>query len=323
MEWFFFKVGEQVNQSEPLLVHYGITRTGSSSVRFALRRYCNALGLKWANFDPALPRVDDDCRYLFIEHPYPIHISIKRECIYFTTLRNPIKRLISHYWWLRSTDSRMQMPIDDYIMTLPASHNEMARWLVRLNDKFISPLNMKAPEVFNNDDRDFFSYVPDDELYDAAVEVINDKIVVVGILEKINDFIFALVDYFDWKIIPILGVRVNHSIKPKIWSLDQLDGSLKEKMQNCTNVDQKLYRYVQARCLKIEPSLTRKYGELMGNYKTLSKQFHDNHLKHQGLKLQGEDVVADSNNPKDLDLDIGWAAQTGKLIKIDDWLPVL
>ena len=320
MKWYYMKVRPNEGDNT-LFVHYGIPRTGSSTVRFLIRRYCNILGIKWEAFEAQRSVVSSDCRYLLVEIPYPVHLSTDKTCRYITTLRDPVKALFSLYFWLNKV--REKITLEDFVQRLPESYNVMSRWLIRLNDLSVNPINRIQP-VFMDDTTGFFDYVSDDELYRSACEAIENKIALIGILEQFVDFAFAMLDFCSWKVMPVY-MRTNFSVKPKDWSFNSLESAMKKKILSCTAVDRRLFSYVRESFKHVSAGVHNKYGKIIEQYRYFCRKLDDSIVQNHGLTMEGEHIVsqnwveADYSKPMGIEINANIQQKLG-VIEIEDWL---
>ncbi len=323
MNWFYMKL-QPKDEDDVLFVHYGLPRTGSSTIRFLIRRYCNLLGLKWESFEAQNAVVNPGCKYLLVEIPYPVHLATNRECRYITTLRDPVKAVCSWYFWL--TRIGRKITLEDYVRQLPKSYNLMSRWLIRLNDETVSEMNRAQPD-FMNDTTGFFNDIPDDELYKAALEAIESKISLIGILEQFEDFSFAMLDLFAWKILPVYS-RTNYSIKPRDWSFNRLEKSMKKKIMSSSAVDRRVFSYVRKRFRDVSADVRNKYGNEIEKYRSFCRQLDDFIVREKGLVLEDGNIVSQNweqtvvEKPIGIEIKASIQKQLG-IIMAEDWLPII
>ncbi|MCP5464244.1 MAG: hypothetical protein H7A33_04375 [Deltaproteobacteria bacterium] len=288
MQSLFFKIPRSNDPQTPYWIHYGIPRTGSSSVRNTIRRYTNTVGLSWGKLIPDTKELGMEHHFIFVEAPRKAERFTDRPCRTFTTFRNPLRWVESFYSWLCNTEG-LRIEFEEFCRKLPESVNYQTRWMALLQDD--NAIDFKRDPNPINDDQNFFAPTDDKALLDQAKEAIKNKIDFFGTLERINEFLFLLCDRCEWHMLPI-SERVNFSVKKKSCLVDQLPQDLQDKLKQAFAIDLQLFDWVNQRFDEVFlPEIKDKYQLHLKGFRELSKNLDQSFLRNKGLSLEGNDIV--------------------------------
>lgn len=228
-------------KEDPLWIHVGIPSHGSSAVRKVLRK---AFPEPEAVVNPSAvgPYVLDKAHCALMHDNFlPLHKETDRVCRYFTFLRDPFKALVSNFFWkltlkhyaLRGLTpdpsgilKSFSMTLEDYIAALPETLNLAAR-------------TIRAVEL-RLDKEEFFTPIPNKELFKQALEVIEKRFFMVGIIEMFEESLFVMSSLVGIPEIP-LWERTNATIRPEGWSDDLITPAQRQRILKATSVDRKLH----------------------------------------------------------------------------------
>lgn len=323
MQWFYYKIPSAHNPPSPLFVHLGIPKTGSSSTRWLIRQHCRMAGERCLTLERPDTAIGDDIKYILLQDPHAVHKTTERECIYLTTLRNPISAAISWYYWRLQIGKELSM--DEYIGAMPQSFNYMSRWLVHFDERdYDGAFDIKA--FFMDDDGGFYPEIPDDELLEKAKKILTTKIHMFGLLEKPIESYFMMFDLFGWAQAPLYQ-RTNFSVKTDQKGFDDLEPGLQEKLLSCFSVDRELYAFAQSHFEEREKEILEKYGSHISQYRDVCQNLEIQLLNQKGLTIEDGHIVhmteqAGGPNPTQLGGFFGLQPQ-GRLLQIEDYYPVV
>lgn len=301
MKYVYFKRTSKTNESTPLLVHFGIVRTGSSTVRQFIRRHSNLLGKSWRPFLPNDPLEQqnealESAHYLLLEHPFPVHLLTKRPVIYHTTIRNPIEQINSLYHWQRNQNDRSES-FDTFVLSLPDCFNMNCRWLHALSKNAIDDSMIEQHLLLNgNRSEGFYSTPEDDQLFDSACRVLDSKFELVAPLEEMAYFVLGLALRASMPQLPLLQ-RVNFSTKLERFDFTKLCDETQAKLLSCTREDMKLYERIKQNFASTKASIMAKQPAYQ-EYLSLCSQAEQMHLSSSGLILDGQDILSPKSDTK-------------------------
>ncbi len=169
---------------------------------------------------------------------FGLHEFIPHPSIYFTVLRNPVDRIISHYYYV-------QRRPDHYLHDIVTSKN------IELNDYVSSGI---SPELDNGQVRllsDHFDFVNQGQatkkLLDTAKKNLLQYFSVVGISEMFDETLMLLKRELAWKGYPLYR-RVNVTGKRPM--LDDIPRNTIDKIKKYNEFDCELYEWAKKRFLK-------------------------------------------------------------------------
>ena len=230
-----------MNQKPIIFTH--IQKTAGTSVMKELlyrnykqeeiKRFWGGYGIKKFIFS------DTSSYNVFTGHmPYGIHHFIKRECEYFTFLRDPIKRAISQYNFIKNNIEAggMKNKYKD-------SYNNIA--LKDVFDQRVVLNPFKGGLVDNLQTRMLAGYLyfplskNSELMLSRAKKNLEKKYKVFGIQEYYEDSIKQLVESFEWDYSP------TGMIAKKTQKKDEVDDETQQVLFENHNLDIKLYSFAQ------------------------------------------------------------------------------
>ncbi len=280
---------------ETLWVHFGIPRTGGGSIRDIIRRYCEINGRSCTDIKSRDEEIPASLDYLILHDPiFPVHEKTDRPCRYFTTIRHPLKSVVSDFFWLQTKKSFLltgkyegmpeylrdfDMDFPAYVDALPDSLNVYCRLLGLLGGHGQALPHL--PQFL--DDRDFFDDTPQETLLLRAVKVLSEHFAFIGVTEKFNESLFALAEILAWERIPVWG-RLNASVRSEGWDDKNIPEPLLAKIYAANAADFALYKQIAGMIRNMEPAIIEKYGQTLAEYKTRCQLADSHHLEKIGRK---------------------------------------
>ncbi|SCA57836.1 hypothetical protein MTBPR1_70108 [Candidatus Terasakiella magnetica] len=264
--------------SETLLVHLGIVRTGSSSVRRLVRDYCQIKGETCSHFPETEDEpVTEQTRYLFTECPYPYHLDTDRHCQYFTTIRNPVDSVISEYFfYLEREKLDASVSLDDFIAALPKSYNKQARWIAAINSPDKKLHTLEQPR--NMFEHGFYEDISDQDLLMQVQASAGKYFPCIGLLERMEESAFQIAAKFGWSTVPILS-RMNASFKDEALKREKPTELQIAKIKECNRADDMLYQAVEHNFNQEISQIRSTLAEQMDFYKQECKRRDEELLK--------------------------------------------
>ncbi|MCP5368216.1 MAG: hypothetical protein H6907_16355 [Hyphomicrobiales bacterium] len=320
MRWVHYKLPAREAAAGPAWVHYGIPRTGSSSVRFLLRRAWNAAHLPWQHLETVLAEGARGADRVIMEAPDRRVLDFAGDgARFFTTLRDPLRACRSLYYWARGAEG-LDTTLAEFAAALPRSYNPFARYLAALAGGGAP----SAPDnpMFWRDGDGFFADLPDDELLAMAEQVLAARFPLVGLLERFDETAFLLARSLGWRTLP-LHQRINFSVKDR-QALDGPDPAAQARMEEATAVDRVLYDRVAAR---FEDRAAALAGDraAVDEYAAACARIAGQVLQQKNLLMVGGDVFPGAAGGQAGGLDMAVVAplaRAGRLLEVEDYLPV-
>lgn len=295
MKYVYFKRSSKIDDSTPLQVHFGIFRTGSSTVRAFIRRHCNLTGKSWRPFKPKdtieqQTETISQAHFLLLEHPFPVHLLTKRPVVYHTTIRHPIEQINSLYHWQRNLNQR-QSSFEEFVDSLPENFNMNCRWFHALSLDAIDD-TMKEQHAFLKEQysEKFYSRGDAENLCNQALDVIANRFGLTAPLEEMAFFVMGLAAHTSMSQLPVLQ-RINFSTKPERFDFSNLPQSIQTKLHDCTLQDLKLYEAVKSEFERTKQNIKKKqpgYEE----YLSICSHADQSLLNSNGLVLDGQDILS-------------------------------
>ncbi|MFN2187560.1 MAG: sulfotransferase family 2 domain-containing protein [Candidatus Promineifilaceae bacterium] len=176
--------------------------------------------------------VSERSRYSMIKGhiPYGTHRYIERECRYFTFLREPIERTISHYYYLARMKSH---PLAEQSGDTFVSFDELL--LRGLDRTFFNSHTRLLSGVWYDAEPGMCTR----EHLEMAKENLRKKFTVVGLTEKFDESLMLLQDAFSWKDLRYFRANVTKN-RPTKASLSPETLAL---VENANVLDKELYLF--------------------------------------------------------------------------------
>ena len=173
-----------------------------------------------------------------------IHNIVSRPCRYITLLRDPLGRIVSHYY--ARTPSPQQRSRDfQSLQDFMEIDNFMIRRILDTNVNTFHFLTLQRPEIHG---KTFVKSLPNhyigpitDEMIEEAKLKLREQFFLVGLTERFNDFVLLLSRKLGWKC-PVIVTHNKTINKPQTASLDpKLVAYFKEK----NKADYEIYAYAK------------------------------------------------------------------------------
>ncbi len=141
-----------------------------------------------------MPQNERDKIDLFSGHmPFGLHKYFNRDCNYITILRNPVDRVISHYYYVLRTPhhylydevTSSGMSLKDYVSSKISTelHNGQVRLLSGVEEPGKSTPYMPLP----------------DNALDVALKNLKEKFILAGVMERFDESLLAFAKILGWK----------------------------------------------------------------------------------------------------------------------------
>jgi len=317
MMWPFFRLGH-LEPAERTVVHYGIPRTSSSTVRGVLRRAARVYGSRLHHLLPEESNINDDVEILLTESPLRASDLGAGKAVFVTSLRDPIETTTSLYYHRRLLARERpryatELTPAEYSEALPQSYNVAARYLASLHDDAPFRATRAMPDFLDDGDG-FFRNVPDDELFAMAKESLDSRFVLVTRHDRIELLLLFIADLMGWPGVPLYQI-VNWSQRfahEDDWRAKRIS----EKLRSCNSVDLQILSYAEEKFEATIIAFEATQAGPLNRYRALSERAASASLGKHDLAYRGGRVVPAPDGPKELVLE---ADDFGDLCMIDDF----
>ena len=191
----------------------------------------------------------DEFDYITGHTPPSIHNFISRPCRYIILLREPLERVISDYYFIRTylahprheKYNREKVTLEEYLRELTKNVR------ISLIVKFLLYSNLKniadMPGIGNW--RGFYPY-PMNEMIEESKRKLREDFFQVGTLDRFGDFVFLLSRKLGWRV-PYYRIKNRNCGRPKTADvLDTIDASLLSRFYEAYSSEYEIYEYARS-----------------------------------------------------------------------------
>jgi hypothetical protein len=181
------------------------------------------------NFDKLCASKKDKIRILRGHMAFGLHNFLSYPCTYFTLLRNPIERVISHYYYIRNNPHYKRHKI--------AQAKSIEDYLMSQEEKFNDLSNLQTKLLCGTSQVNWSNEI---EVLEMAKFNLENYFAVVGITEKFDETMLILQYNFDWNI----PVYIRQNVSKNSYPSGIYEQTL--KIIKCFNsLDIELYEYAK------------------------------------------------------------------------------
>ncbi|MGN7297441.1 sulfotransferase family 2 domain-containing protein [Ferdinandcohnia sp. SAFN-114] len=215
-------------KSNDLLIHLHMPKTGGTTLKKILKKnYPKDKSFDvyetQSELDSILKAVASKKPVLIQGHlPFGIHSYFSSNCTYITLLRDPVNRVISEYYFIRSIPWHEQyhmvknLTLEEF-QQLPQKQNIQTHLILGNHRK--GPIQNKEIEI--------------------AKEILKNHFAVVGITEMFNESLFLMAKKFGWKNTHYKKANITKN-KP---SIEQIAFTTIEAIRENNQMDIEIYEY--------------------------------------------------------------------------------
>ena len=171
-------------------------------------------------------------RLLMGHIPFGLHTFLPRPSRYFTILREPVERVVSHYYFIRRTPSHhLYQYATSAEMTLPRFvESQTTMEAKNLQTRLLSgAMNRKKPKA------------SDEEILALAKKNLHESFAVVGLAERFDETLLLLKNAFQWRRVFYVKLNVTRS-RPQ---QDEMAPDVRCLIQEHNQLDSDLYHYAR------------------------------------------------------------------------------
>ena len=164
--------------------------------------------------------------------PFGLHAFLPQPARYFTILRDPVERVVSHYYFLRHSSSSLSAQRSDLSdLTLQSFiEHQTTREARNLQTRLISGVvNQKATKI------------NDEEILARAKKNLQESFDVVGLAEHFDETLLLLKNAFRWRQVFYVKLNVIRS-RPQ---QNEILPATRQLIQEHNQLDLELYRYAR------------------------------------------------------------------------------
>lgn len=214
-----------------------IPKTGGTTLASALRWmvYGPGAAYRFAERPYSVPapkeKQEDTARRLVTGHvPFGVHRSIRGPCRYFTMLRHPVRRVVSHYYYHRTRKP------ESTLAARPLEYFHESEHPVARRNQQVHFLSSTSPENH-----------PRAALHTAMTRL-QRRVTAFGITERFDASLVVLRDRLDWPIMPFYLNRKQNVDRPTV---EELPSSTVATLREQNALDLELYRFAR-NCFETE-----------------------------------------------------------------------
>lgn len=187
-------------------------------------------------FKSIYPKRSKDLKFITGHMGFGLHEFIDQPSTYITVLRDPVKRVISFYYYLLRTnpnhaDLQGCQGLEDFIKRANLAKNDMTQYL--------SGAKLKAQFNYTGGVQKEEQCYCDEEMLALAKQNLREKFTVVGTTEDFNKTLMLLKRKLGWQIYPYLKANV----AKKKTSDRKISDEAMSLLENYSKFDIELYRY--------------------------------------------------------------------------------
>jgi len=166
---------------------------------------------------------------------YGVHEMLPRPCVYFTLLRDPVDRILSHYYYVKRNSGHYlydevtskNMSLEDYVSSglTPELDNSQTKYLAGLETPYLN----------------FGDYSSD--ILTTAKQHIETNFILVGFTERFDETVLLLKRKLGWGEPYYTRVNVTENRPEK----RQVSDSVLQAIEKYNDLDLQLYQYAQER----------------------------------------------------------------------------
>ncbi|WLR42967.1 sulfotransferase family 2 domain-containing protein [Bacillus carboniphilus] len=229
-----------------VIIFTHIPKTGGLTIRSIIQNNC-----KYYETSNTIDHLPLEVKYVYMHHKYGVHKSLNRPAHYFTFLRDPVNRVLSTYFFIKSRPNNRLYRL--------ANQYSLKQFINEEHPDFHVPLNNHQTRILSG------KFTPD---LDLALKNINNDYFFIGITERFNESIFMLGKRLNWKNLHYKMLNTNKNRLKKNGIPDQLIQKIRKKNQ----LDYILYEQMQKRLQKKISTLTPKEKRKLNNFDNLMRR---------------------------------------------------
>ncbi|MGF1495087.1 MAG: sulfotransferase family 2 domain-containing protein [Microcoleaceae cyanobacterium] len=209
----------------------GTTLNGIINLQYSRNRIIRANGINNAKSLLASLSAEEVERIQMLRghFAFGIHEFINRSCSYFTLLRDPVKRVISQYYYIRNSPS---LPNHGLLNSI-----SLEEYISREKDKLC---NQQTRMLFGLSKAKCNS---NSDMLDAVKQNLETHFAVVGLTEMFDETLVLLRKKFGWKI----PFYIRQNVRDKNRKSTSASESTLKLIEKYGELDIELYHYVRAR----------------------------------------------------------------------------
>jgi len=287
-------------RTSPLIIFIHLPKTGGTTMRSVLEQQYGGAQIfkvpppsatgkqKIDDFSKLPPEERDTFKVVYGHFDYGAHIGLEEtNFTYFTILRNPVDRVISHYYFVKQrTNHRLHknvvsedMSLQEYATSGLTKEVDNHQTRVLIGKEGVTPAFGACPSEF----------------LERAKQHLQNEFAVVGTSERFDETLLVLQEVLGWSI-PFYVSRNITKSRPKS---DALPPDVVEAISKYNQLDLELHRYANERLdeliatriqfFKVKLFLFRLFNNLYSRFYDLSRSFPEGLQAQLDANLFGED----------------------------------